>query len=283
MATQPVITPEASFPVTIETADGGVTIDAQPSRIVSLSPTATEMLFAVGAGDQVIAADEYSDYPSEAPTTDLSGYEPNIEAIASYDPDLVVLQGDAGGVVDGLEALDVPVLVQPAAVMIDDTYDQMRELGDATGNTTDAETAVAQMQADIDAALAAVPDAAGMAVYHELDDTYYSVTSDTFIGQVYDLFGMVNIADEAKGAASGYPQLSPEYIVKADPALIVLADGTCCGQSAETVAARDGWGSIAAVENDGVVVIDDDIASRWGPRIVDFIEAVSTAVQGQAA
>jgi len=283
VATQPVVTPEASFPVTIDNSNGPVTIDEQPTQIVSLSPTATEMLFAVGADDQVIAADEYSDYPSEAPTTDLSGYEPNVEAIAGYDPDLVVLQGDAGGVIDGLEALDVPVLVQPAAVTIDDTYEQMTQLGDATGNATDAETAVAQMQADIDAALAAAPDAAGMAVYHELDDTYYSVTSDTFIGQVYDLFGMVNIADEAKGAASGYPQLSPEYIVKADPALIVLADGTCCGQSAETVAARDGWGSIAAVKNDGVVVIDDDVASRWGPRIVDFIEAVSAAVQGQAA
>jgi iron complex transport system substrate-binding protein len=272
-----------AFPVTIEAANGPVTIEERPDAIVSLSPTATEMLFAIGAGEQVIAADDYSDYPPEAPTTDLSGFEPNVEAIAGYSPDLVVLSGDPGGVEKGLEALDIPVLIQPAAVTIDDSYEQMAQLGEATGNTETAETAVTQMRTDIDAALAAAADGAGMTVYHELDDTYYSATSDTFIGQIYELFGMTNIADEAKGAASGYPQLSAEYIVQADPDLIVLADTVCCGQDADTVAARDGWSSIAAVEDGGVVEVDDSIASRWGPRVVDFIEAVSAAVQDQAA
>jgi iron complex transport system substrate-binding protein len=272
-----------AFPVTIEAANGPVTIQERPDAIVSLSPTATEMLFAIGAGDQVIAADDYSDYPPEAPTTDLSGFEPNVEAIAGYSPDLVIVQGDPGGVEKGLEALDIPVLVQPAAVTIDDSYEQMAALGRATGTAETAGAAIAQMRADIDAALAAAADGAGMTVYHELDDTYYSVTSDTFIGQIYELFGMTNIADEAKGAASGYPQLSAEYIVEADPDLIVLADTVCCGQDADTVAARDGWGSIAAVEDGGVVAVDDSIASRWGPRIVEFIEAVSAAVQEQTA
>jgi iron complex transport system substrate-binding protein len=272
-----------TFPVTIEAANGPVTIEERPDAIVSLSPTATEMLFAIGAGEQVIAADDYSDYPPEAPTTDLSGFEPNVEAIAGYSPDLVVLSGDPGGVEKGLEALDIPVLIQPAAVTIDDSYEQMAQLGEATGNTETAETAVTQMRTDIDAALAAAADGAGMTVYHELDDTYYSATSDTFIGQIYELFGMTNIADEAKGAASGYPQLSAEYIVQADPDLIVLADTVCCGQDADTVAARDGWSSIAAVEDGGVVEVDDSIASRWGPRVVDLIEAVSAAVQEQAA
>lgn len=272
-----------AFPVTVEAANGPVTIDEAPQAIVSLSPTATEMLFAVGAGEQVIAADEFSDHPPEAPTTELSGFEPNVEAIAGYAPDLVILQGDPGGVEEGLEALDVPVLIQPAAVTIDDSYDQMTQLGQVTGNADGAEAAVEQMRTDIEAALMAAPNAAGMTVYHELDDTYYSVTSDTFIGQIYELFGMTNIADAAKGAASGYPQLSAEYIVQSDPALIVLADTVCCGQDAGTVEARDGWEDIAAVADGGVVEVDDSIASRWGPRIVDFIEAVSAAVQEQAA
>ncbi|HYJ61477.1 MAG TPA: ABC transporter substrate-binding protein [Actinomycetota bacterium] len=272
-----------AFPVTIDTADGPVTLDAQPTQIVSLSPTATEMLFAVGAGDQVIAADDFSDYPPQAPTTDLSGFEPNVEAIAGYEPDLVVISGDPGGVVKGLEALDVPVLVLPAAVTIDDSYDQMRQLGQATGHVGEADAAVAQMQTDIGAALAAAADGAGMSVYHELDDTYYSVTSDTFVGQIYELFGMTNIADEANGAATGYPQLSAEYIVEADPDLIVLADTVCCGQDAEAVAARDGWDGLNAVEDGGVVTVDDSVASRWGPRIVEFIEAISAGVQQQGA
>ena len=281
---EPSPTTEApAFPVTIGSGKDEVTIDEQPAAIVSLSPTATEILFAVGAGDQVVAVDEYSDYPPEAPTTDLSGLDTNIEAIVSYDPDLVVLQGDPGGVVDGLAALHVPALIQSAAVTLDDTYQQMLDLGVATGHVAEAEVALAQMQADIEAALAETPDAGGMSVYHELDDTYYSVTSDTFIGLVYEEFGMSNIADAAKGAASGYPQLAAEYIIDADPTLIVLADGDCCGQSIETVAARDGWDRIAAVRGGDVVVVDDAVASRWGPRIVDFIEAVSAGVKEAAA
>ena len=177
----------------------------------------------------------------------------------------------------------MPVLVQPAAVTIDDSYDQMRQLGQATGHVGEADAAVAQMQTDIDTALAAAADGAGMSVYHELDDTYYSVTSDTFVGQIYELFGMTNIADEANGAASGYPQLSAEYIVEADPDLIVLADTVCCGQDATTVAARDGWDGLTAVEDGGVVTVDDSVASRWGPRIVGFIEAISAGIQQQAA
>ncbi|MEX0984111.1 MAG: ABC transporter substrate-binding protein [Actinomycetota bacterium] len=282
-SSEPSPTTEApAFPVTIGTGKYGVTIDEQPAAIVSLSPTATEMLFAIGAGDQVVAADEYSDYPAEAPTTDLSGYDPNVEAIVSFEPDLVILEGARGAVVDGLESLGIPALIQPAAASLEDTYAQMKDLGVATGYVDEATVTITAMRADIEGALAAVPDASGIRVYHELDDTYYSVTTDTFIGQVYAEFGMVNIADAAKGASSGYPQLSAEYIVKADPQLIVLADGDCCGQSAETVAARDGWGDIAAVRDGGLIVIDDSVASRWGPRIVEFIEAVSAGLQGLA-
>jgi iron complex transport system substrate-binding protein len=272
----------AAFPVSIETAEGTVTIDERPSSIVSLSPTATEMLFGIGAGDQVVAVDDQSDYPADVPTTDLSGYEPNIEAIVSYAPDLVVLAGDAGGVVKGLGKLDVPVLVQPAAATIDDTYHQIEQLGAATGNADEAADVVAQMRSHVEEIVASAPDGAGTTVYHELDDTYYSVTSDTFIGQVYAMFGVENIADEAKGAGSGYPQLSSEYIVDRDPTLIVLADGECCGQSAATVAERPGWGDLTAVRTGSVIAIDDDVASRWGPRVVEFMREVADGLQGAA-
>jgi iron complex transport system substrate-binding protein len=240
------------------------------------------MLFGIGAGDQVVAVDDQSDYPASVPTTDLSGFEPNIEAIVSYAPDLVVLAGDAGGVVKGLGKLDVPVLVQPAAATIDDTYHQIEQLGAATGNADEAADVVAQMRSHVEEIVASAPDGAGTTVYHELDDTYYSVTSDTFIGQVYAMFGVENIADEAKGAGSGYPQLSSEYIVDRDPTLIVLADGECCGQSAATVAERPGWGDLTAVRTGSVIAIDDDVASRWGPRVVEFMREVADGLQGAA-
>ncbi|MCA1670665.1 MAG: ABC transporter substrate-binding protein, partial [Actinobacteria bacterium] len=114
--------------------------------------------------------------------------------------------------------------------------------------------------------------------YHELDQTYFSVTSDTFIGQVYSLVGLRNIAGEAKGAGSQYPQLSAEFIIKSDPDIIFLADTKCCDQTAATVSKRPGWGGIDAVENEAIVELDDDIASRWGPRVVDYLRAVVEAI-----
>jgi iron complex transport system substrate-binding protein len=268
-----------TFPVTIKTASGDVTIDRQPTRIVSLSPTATETLFAIGAGDQVIAVDEQSNYPAEAPKTDLSGYTPNLEAIVGYQPDLVVASLDPGGLVDGLKATGVPVVIQDAAVTLDDTYTQIEQLGAATGRVGDAAEVVANMKSDIDELVAGVTKPAPpLSYYHELDDTLYTVTSTTFLGNIYALAGLENIADAADKDGSGYPQLSAEFLLQANPELIFLADTKCCGQSAETVAARPGWSALQAVELGNVIPLDDDIASRWGPRVVDLLEAITTAV-----
>ena len=269
----------SSFPVTIGAGGQAVTIPREPRRIVSLSPTATEMLFAIGAGDQVVAVDDQSNYPPQAPRTKLSGYEPNAEAIAGYHPDLVVYANDLGDVAPALQALDVPALMEPAAASLRDAYAQIDELGRATGHPASARALVSHMRERIANIVASVPAAArGLTYYHELDDTYYSVTSRTFIGRVYALFGLKDIADAASSAGSGYPQLSPEYIIRADPDLIFLADTKCCGQSPRTVAQRPAWGRIAAVRRHAIVPLDDDVASRWGPRIVDFVRVVARAI-----
>ena len=253
-------------------------VDGVPRAIISLSPTATEMLFAIGAGDQVIAIDEYSNYPAEAleKPHDLSGFEPNVEAIAALEPDLVIMQDNK--IQEQLESLGIAVWVGLAAASFDDVYAQIEQLGAVTGHIGEAAELVGSMQSDIAAAVAAVPSgAAELTYYHELDPTLYSVTSTSFIGEVYGLFGLVNIADDAQ-PGNDYPQLNPEFIVEANPALIFLADTKCCGETPETVAARPGWDAIAAVQNGGVIAMDDDLASRWGPRIVDYITAVSAAV-----
>jgi iron complex transport system substrate-binding protein len=267
--------------VTIEADNGAVTLDEEPDAIVSLSATASESLFAIGAGEQVIAVDDQSNYPAEAPVTDLSGFEPNVEAIAGYEPDLVVAAYDPGGLVGGLEKLDIPVLLQDAAPDLDAAYEQIATLGEATGNGEGAETVVESMQTEIDELVASVPRAAGATVYHELGPDFFSATSETFIGSVYELFGLVNIADAAEGAdAGGYPQLTGEYIVSESPDLIVLADTTCCDQTAETVSGRPGWDQIEAVQNGDIVEADDDIASRWGPRTVMFVELIAESLAG---
>ena len=266
-----------------ESAAQGTTTTAAaeglPERIVSLSPTATEMLFAIDAGDQVVAVDDQSNYPEEAPRTDLSGFEPNVEAIVAEDPDLVVLSEDTGDVVAGLEAADVGALLLPAATTLDDSYDQIEKLGDVTGHADEAADVVQGMQDDIEEITSSLPEREGEAptYYHELDQTLYTATSSTFIGQVYDLVGLENIADAADDG-SGYPQLSAEHIIDQDPDLIFLADTKCCGQTAETVAARPGWAEVTAVREDHVVELDDDIASRWGPRVVDLLRTVADEV-----
>lgn len=248
-------------------------------RIVSISPTATEMVFAIGAGDQVVAVDQFSYYPEEAPVTDLDGWNPNIEAIASYDPDLVLMQ-TSGDVDASLEALGIEVWAHDAPFAFEDVYVQIESLGDVTGQAAEAAAVVTDMRARIDELIAAAPDASGLTYYHELDNTLYTVTSGTFIGQVYGLFGLANVADpaDADGSAWGYPQLSDEYLVDADPDIIFLADTVCCGQDAQTVAARPGWDQLTAVQAGRIVELNDDIVSRWGPRLVDFIAAISAVL-----
>jgi len=268
-----------TFPVTIEAANGSVTLDQQPGAIVSLSPTATEMIYAIGAGPQVTAVDSYSNYPADAPITDLSALEPNVEAIAAKQPDLVIVADDTSGLTASLGQLDIPVLSLPAATTFDDVYQQIEQLGVATGHVGEAAELVGQMKSKIDTIVKGLPArTTPLTYYHELDNTFFSVTSKTFIGQVYALLGLQNIADQADPDGSGYPQLSQEYIIQSNPDLIFLADTVCCAQDAATVKARPGWDQLKAVQSGAVVPLNDDIASRWGPRIVDYLEQVAAAV-----
>lgn len=265
----------ADFPVTVDTPGGEITIDEQPQKIVSLSPSATETLFAIGAGDQVVAADEFSTYPKEAPTTKLSGFEPNVEAIAEYSPDLVVAANDANGMVAGLKKLGVPVLINAAPATIEQGYDSMAALGQATGHVDETADLVKQLRSDIDAALAQAPDRP-IRIYHELDDSYYSASSYGFIGSVYEQMGAENIADAADKDKTGFPQLTEEAIIKADPQLIVITDQV--GYDAQDVANRPGWQAVSAVRDDNIVTVNADIASRWGPRLPQLIEQVADAM-----
>ncbi|MCF6473608.1 ABC transporter substrate-binding protein [Nonomuraea sp. MG754425] len=282
----PVTTPDAAtggFPVTVEAGNGSVTIAERPERIVSLSATHTETLFAIGAGPQVIAVDNQSNHPAEAPKTDLSGFKPNVEAIVAHKPDLVIVSDDQDKVVAELGKVNVPVLLQPSAGDLDEVYEEIAELGAATGNKAKADEVVSGMRTAIEKAVAGAPKAGELTFYHELDQTPYAVTSKTFIGQIYGMFGLTNIADKAPDAAGGYPKLSAEFVAQADPDLIFLADVKCCQQSKDTLAARPGWKNLTAVKQDQVIQLDDDVASRWGPRVVQLAEAIAAGVSGAGA
>ncbi len=274
----------AAFPVTVKAANGMVTIPAEPARIVSLDPTSTEDLYAVGAGKQVVAVDQYSDYPAGVPKTSLSGLTPNIEAIAKYNPSLVVASQDSGGLVAGLKKLGIPVLIEPAVATLNAAYAQIEQVGQATGHGAQAASVVAGMRQQIGAqVLKAGTDHKNLTYYWELSaNPFYSAASSTFIGEVVGLFGLRNVADKAsKPADGGYPQLSQEYIVTAKPEIIFLADNQAAdgGQSPAVVAKRPGWSGIPAVQDNEVIGLNDDVASRWGPRLPLLVAEIAQAVE----
>jgi iron complex transport system substrate-binding protein len=245
-------------------------------RIISLSPTVTEDLFAIGAGKQVIAVDNQSNYPKRAPQTSLSGYNPNAEAVANYHPDLVLISYDPGDFAKQLRQLGIKVVMEKASDNLKQAYRQILGIGRLTGHIRGARAVVHSMRKHLAAIVAGVPTTRRhLRVYHELDPTYYSATSSTFIGSIYKLFGFRDIADAAGGTGGGYPQLSGEYIVAKNPQIIVLADTRCCGQSYGSVSSRPGWGTISAVQHHRVFGANDDVASRWGPRIVQFARSVA--------
>jgi iron complex transport system substrate-binding protein len=272
-----------AFPVTVSAANGPVHLAKEPDAILSLSPTATEMLYAIGAGPQVKGVDSDSNYPPQAPRTKLSGFTPNVEAIAATKPDLVLVSNTASSLTKRLAPFHIPVLSLPAPPNINSVYAQFDQLGQATGHEQQAKKEVTVLRSQIRKIVAAAPHRSKpISYYYELDQTFYSVTSDTFIGKLLGLLGMKSIADSAQGAAAagGYPQLSAEYVVKANPDFIILADTVCCHQTATTVASRPGWSGMTAVKSKHVIMLNDDIASRWGPRIVNLLKTVLAAIKG---
>lgn len=257
---------------------GDVTVEAEPQRIVSLSASLTEIAYAVGAGDQVVAVDRYSTHPAGAPVTDLSGFRPNVEAIAAHRPDLVLVGSDRDGIVGALGAAGVPTVLLTSATTLDDTYRAIEVVGDATGHPEEAAEVVAGMRARIDELVASVPERPQpVSYYYELSGDLHSVTSATYIGELLALAGLRSIGDAAPDDAGGYPQLNAEFVLGADPDVVFLARTDGATPDPAEVAARPGWAELAAVRSGRVVALDPDLASRWGPRVVDLLEQVIAA------
>ena len=252
-----------------------------PTRIISLSPSATEILFAIGAGPQVIAVDDNSNFPKNAPFTKLSSFTPNVEAIAAKHPDLVVLQAtatSAKAVQTQLQKLGIKVFLENTPNQIADAYSEFLALGKITGTVKNSAKVVAEMKLAIIRILSSVDKSKKFTIYHELDNTMYSASSTTFIGRIYADFGFTNIADPVNTAtAAGYPQLTSEYIVKKNPAIIFLADGQY-GESGTTLKARPGWSRLTALSSEHVVTLPADIPNRWGPRLVDLYRFIGKSL-----
>ncbi|HWQ29158.1 MAG TPA: ABC transporter substrate-binding protein [Dehalococcoidia bacterium] len=281
-AARPEATPTAavsapSFPLTVAQSDGEtLTIESPPQRIVSLSAHATNILCAIGAGNQLVAVEQYANCPegsSEKPQ--LDAYQPSVEAIASYDPDLVYIFSDINGVVGALRNLGIPVLYLELPESVDGVLEQITLFGQVTGHTEEAGALVRDMRERLDAIEEKLSDVdAGPRIFHELDPTYYTVAPGSFIGDMYRILKAQNIAE---GATEPYPQLSAEVIVERDPEVIVLADEPS-GVTADSVKERPGWSEISAVKNGRICVVDPSLVSQPGPNVIDAVQTLAACL-----
>ena len=275
------ILPAIVFAFVIAQAPYATAAPKVPARIVSLSPSATEDLFAIGAGKQVVAVDDLSNYPKSAPVTKLSAFNPNVEALANYKPDLVVIQSSAtkaDSVIKQLKSLKIRTYVEHTPNTLSEAYSEISQLGALTGKQKQAANLITAMKKSIAQSISQGRLQKSATFFHELDNTLYSATSNTFIGKVYADFNLTNIADAASTADDGgYPQLQNEYIIKSDPQFIFLSDGEY-GENSKTVSARPGWAYISAVSANKIIALPADIPSRWGPRLVNFYQFISTAI-----
>jgi iron complex transport system substrate-binding protein len=261
-----------------------------PQCVVSLSPTATETLFAIGAGPQVQAVDTDSDYPTTGlPTKRINSLDPSVEAVLgickstsshpSTKPDLVVISYDANSIQQKLTSLGIKVVFQDAATSVGNALSQIRQLGQLTGHVAKADALASSLNATITRDIKSIPPHPNkkITVYYEVSThPYYSLTSQTFVGSLMKSLGLVNIADaDSTTADAGYPQLSAEYIISANPKLIFLDDA----QTAANVAKRAGFSKVSAIENNNVIALNEDIASRWGPRLGLLMNQLTAVVK----
>jgi cobalamin transport system substrate-binding protein len=279
-ASSPTATPT---PAPISLTDGlgrAVTLAAPAQRVVSMAPSNTEILSAIGAGDQIVGRDEFSDYPEAAqslPSVGGSMGQYSLEQIAALEPDLVL----AGGIntpeqVKSLEDLDLTVFYLGNPTSLEEMYDNLVTVGQLTGHDGEAKTLMQSLQtrvAAVDKKLATVSDKP--AVFYEIDGSDptkpYTAGPGTFIDQLITRAGGVNVA---ASASDQYPQLGLEQLVVSDPAIILLGDGAY-GVTPEAVAARPGWEVLAAVKDNKIYTFDDNLVSRPGPRLVDGFEQLA--------
>ncbi len=241
---------------------------SSPKRIISLSPSITEILFEIGSGNQVIAVDNLSNYPNEAPITDISAYDPNVEAISLLNPDLVILSYNIKNLKAALKKIGIETIYLPAPLNFEDILDQIDYLGLQTGNEDKAKKLISKMKNRMKTLQKLRENETATKIYHEIDPNYYSPSKFSFIGDIYQKLNYKNVADKADISNLGYPKLSPELIISENPDLIVLPGKD--NKYAEKVKLRPGWSYIEAVKKNNFLLTNNDIASRWGPRILNF-------------
>ncbi|BAN00831.1 ABC transporter substrate-binding protein [Ilumatobacter coccineus] len=252
-------------------------------RIVSMSSTHTETLFALGLGEFVVAVNNTSDFPAEAAAVrvdDLDADSADLSTLLALDPDVVIVGDDPTDLVGRLNESGVASFSGPPATSLDDVFAQIRSIASLVDRPDLAEGLIGSMQAEIDEIVGSIPAGSASAgertYFHEIDPSLVTVSPGSFLDSIYGELGLTSIVADAD--PSGLAQLSPDEVIAADPDVIVLADAECCGVTIDVLAGRAGWNSIGAVSDGAVVALTDDLALRWGPRVVELMRLVAGGV-----
>lgn len=277
----PAATPEpaAAFPVTItDDASKSITIEAAPERIVSLAPANTEIAFALGLGDKVVGVTTYDDYPAEVTKIEKIGdfTTPNLEAIAAAKPDLVLATtGVQASAIAKLEEMGATVIaIDPQS--LEGVYADIERVGQATGTADKAAAIVDGMKAEVESVRTAVQGAEPVTAFVEIaQNPLYTVGKGTLIDELVALAGGTNVVTQ-----ESYVAYSAEQLVKADPEVYLATKGSMSDPAA--LAKRAGYAKLAAVKNNRVFVLDDNLVSRPGPRIVLGLKEIAKALHPDA-
>jgi iron complex transport system substrate-binding protein len=274
---------EAAIETTLTVTDGlgrELTLNGPAQRVVSLAPSNTEILFAIGAGDQVVGRDEFSDFPPEVESVETIGGsfgEYSSEAIVALEPDLVLAaEINPPELVKQLEDLGLTVYYLKNPLTLEEMYENLEIVGHLTGHdVTDLVDSLKARVAAVDEKIA--PLSSRPTVFYEIDASDaskpYTYGPGTFGDLLITRAGGANLAALA-GITDPYPQVSLEQIVATNPSVIILGD-SMWGVTAEAVKARPGWEVLNAVENDQIFPFDDNLVSRPGPRLVDGLEQLA--------
>ena len=244
-------------------------------RIVSVSPTHTETLFALGLGEFVVGVDSTSDFPDAALDVrrdDLQADSADLGPLLALDPDVVIIGDDPTGLAQRLDTEGVASFSGPEPDTLDDVYAQILGIAGVVGRPDLGEDLVVSMRASVAAAVASLPAESGRTYFHEIDPSLVTITSGNFLDAVYGELGLESIV---AADPSGFTAVTSDQVLSADPDVIMLADVECCSVNVDVLANRPGWSGLTAVSNGAVVELQDYMVMRWGPRVVDLVEAVA--------
>ncbi len=264
-----------------------ITLPSPAHRVVSMAPSNTEILFAIGAGSQVVGRDEFSDYPAEAkslPSVGGSYNKYNNEAIVNLKPDLVLASElNTPEQVDALQKLGLVVYLLPNPTDLPGMYQNLVTVAQLTGHEAEATKLIGSLKARVQSVTEKIaPLSSRPPVFYELDATDpnapYTSGPGTFVNLLIDMAGGTNIGSSLD---KSWAQISLEKLVVDNPQIMILGD-SAYGQTSESVAKRAGWESIAAVKNKQIYPFDDNLVSRPGPRLVDGLEAMARLIHPDA-